>query len=96
LTWEWQSGIRGFTHPFLFALLYKALAILRLDYPLLVVRLDCSTSPASSHSPTEPQVLAPKLFQALMAALGDLMLYKIAAKWYSSSVAYYTVCDWQF
>lgn len=31
LTWEWEKGIRSYLHPMIFALLYKTLAIFKLD-----------------------------------------------------------------
>lgn len=37
LTWEWHKPIRGFTYPLLYAALYKTLALLKLDYPILLV-----------------------------------------------------------
>ncbi|KAK1549848.1 hypothetical protein Q3G72_008903 [Acer saccharum] len=37
LTWEWKEGIRSYLHPMLFALLYKILAILHLDFPWFMV-----------------------------------------------------------
>ncbi|XP_071510502.1 GPI mannosyltransferase 3-like [Diadema antillarum] len=37
LTWEWQSGLRGYTYPALFAAQYKVLAMLNLDYPLVLI-----------------------------------------------------------
>lgn len=37
LTWEWRKAIRSYLYPFLFALLYKILDILHLDYRLLLV-----------------------------------------------------------
>jgi phosphatidylinositol glycan class B len=37
LTWEWQESIRGYTHPLLYAGLYKVLALLHVDYALLLV-----------------------------------------------------------
>lgn len=37
LTWEWQSGLRGYTYPAIFAALYKTLAVLRLDYPIMLI-----------------------------------------------------------
>ncbi|KAH7569299.1 hypothetical protein JRO89_XS06G0140200 [Xanthoceras sorbifolium] len=38
LTWEWKEGIRSYLHPMLFALLYKILAILHLDFPWFMVK----------------------------------------------------------
>lgn len=37
LTWEWREAIRGYTHPLVFAVLYKVLALVNLDWPLLLV-----------------------------------------------------------
>lgn len=37
LTWEWKKGIRSYLHPMVFALLYKILAVLGLDAPLVMV-----------------------------------------------------------
>ncbi|KAK3221606.1 hypothetical protein Dsin_008631, partial [Dipteronia sinensis] len=37
LTWEWKEGIRSYLHPMLFALLYRILAILHLDFPWFMV-----------------------------------------------------------
>lgn len=42
LTWEWSSGLRSIAHPMIFALMYKAIAYLRLDQTkalILVPRL---------------------------------------------------------
>ena len=37
VTWEWTRGLRGFTHPLIFASVYKAAAMLGLDtVPVLV------------------------------------------------------------
>eukprot|EP01104_Vermistella_antarctica_P003346 TRINITY_DN13515_c0_g1_i1.p1 TRINITY_DN13515_c0_g1~~TRINITY_DN13515_c0_g1_i1.p1 ORF type:complete len:762 (+),score=167.97 TRINITY_DN13515_c0_g1_i1:160-2445(+) len=35
MTWEWSEKIRGFTHPLLFAMLYKALQVVGLDSPFV-------------------------------------------------------------
>ncbi|XP_033097006.1 GPI mannosyltransferase 3-like isoform X2 [Anneissia japonica] len=37
LTWEWDAGIRGYLHPLLFAILFKILQLLHLDFPLLLI-----------------------------------------------------------
>lgn len=37
LTWEWSLGLRGITHPMVFAGLYRGLQLLGLDSPLAVV-----------------------------------------------------------
>lgn len=37
LTWEWAAGLRGYTHPLIFALPYQILQFLELDSTLAVV-----------------------------------------------------------
>ena len=49
LTWEWREAIRGYTHPLVFAVLYKALAIVNLDWPQLLVSCRGYTNLMSSH-----------------------------------------------
>jgi phosphatidylinositol glycan class B len=36
LTWEWSEGLRSYLHPLIFAVLYKIIAIFRIDTPLIV------------------------------------------------------------
>lgn len=38
LTWEWERGIRSYLHPMIFALLYKILAIFKLDTVLFMAK----------------------------------------------------------
>lgn len=38
LTWEWERGIRSYLHPMIFALLYKILAIFKLDTVLFMTK----------------------------------------------------------
>eukprot|EP01018_Ginkgo_biloba_P025171 Gb_16626 [translate_table: standard] len=38
LTWEWEKGIRSFFHPMVFAILYKILAIFKLDTPWSMIK----------------------------------------------------------
>ncbi|KAF7838088.1 GPI mannosyltransferase 3 isoform X1 [Senna tora] len=38
LTWEWKEGIRSYLHPMLFVVLYKILALLRLDGPWFMMK----------------------------------------------------------
>lgn len=59
LTWEWQHGLRGYMYPAVFAVLYKVLAILGLDYRILLIKL-------------------PRILQGVIAAWGDLYLYKLS------------------
>ncbi|KAJ2600190.1 glycosylphosphatidylinositol anchor biosynthesis [Coemansia sp. RSA 1721] len=37
ITWEWRHALRGFAHPMLFAAVYRALAMLRLDDTSLIL-----------------------------------------------------------
>ena len=39
LTWEWHSGLRGYTYPTIFAVVYKLLGILHMDSRTLVVSM---------------------------------------------------------
>jgi len=74
LTWEWKEGIRGYSHPLIFAAVYYILRITKLDYPMIVV-------------------LAPRVLQAIFAALADTFLYRIVER-YNKSLAKKTVlCD---
>lgn len=36
-TWEWVEGVRGYTYPALFSLLYKTLCVFNSDYPCLLI-----------------------------------------------------------
>lgn len=38
LTWEWQLGLRSYVHPLIFAVLYRILAVLRLDNSWFMTR----------------------------------------------------------
>lgn len=38
-TWEWKEGIRGYSYPLLFALMYKLLQLISYDTVQLLVRL---------------------------------------------------------
>ena len=37
LSWEWRKGIRGYTHPLIFAFLYKLLSLVGWDSPWMIV-----------------------------------------------------------
>lgn len=37
LSWEWHKAIRGYSHPLIFAIVYKTLALCNLDYPNVMV-----------------------------------------------------------
>ncbi|KAI9325134.1 Alg9-like mannosyltransferase family-domain-containing protein [Obelidium mucronatum] len=68
LTWEWTYRVRGFTHPMLFAAVYKVLQLSGLD-------------------DTEWIIMAPKIFQAFFAAIGDIYTYKLASKLFGKGPA---------
>src|SRR3989338_5024992 len=36
LTWEWKEQLRGWTHPFVFALIFWLLKLFSLDVPFLI------------------------------------------------------------
>lgn len=46
-TWEWKEGIRGYSYPLLFALMYKLLYLMNYDTAYLLVRLQCIILTAS-------------------------------------------------
>ncbi|EXB94916.1 GPI mannosyltransferase 3 [Morus notabilis] len=75
LTWEWKKGIRSYSHPLLFALLYKVLAFLGLDIPWFMIK-------------------APRLFQSLFSAVGDLYLYKLSVLLFGNRVAKWALTNW--
>ncbi|KTW30149.1 hypothetical protein T552_00627 [Pneumocystis carinii B80] len=37
LTWEWREGIRDFTHPFIFSIVYWLLKLTKYDSPYLII-----------------------------------------------------------
>ena len=37
LTWEWEYGLRSYLHPIIFAIPFKLLQVLHLDFPYLIV-----------------------------------------------------------
>lgn len=39
LTWEWREGIRSYGYPLLFAFAFRILAIVKLDFPILIIYL---------------------------------------------------------
>lgn len=99
LTWEWTERIRGFTHPLVFAAVYALLRVTHLDYPILVVchslsffLLPCF-SLSFTHMPQTrgTQVLAPRMVQAVFAAVADTYLYRLVCR-YDTRVARATLC----
>ena len=68
LTWEWEHGLRGYTHVLPFALGMQALKMLRLDSPLAIAML-------------------PRLMQGVLAAVGDLLLRRLATRYFGSDEA---------
>lgn len=84
LTWEWAYQLRSSLHPALFALTYAVVD--RLTNNTLL-----SLPPSSQAAAL---LLAPKLVQAGLAALGDLYTWKLANKVYGqgSKSAWSAVC----
>eukprot|EP00667_Euglena_gracilis_P009961 EG_transcript_10131 len=72
LTWEWDARLRGWTHPLIFAALYRLLAALRLDYAMALI-------------------LCPKLLQAVVCAVTDFCVFRLAERWFSGPVAHYAL-----
>ena len=68
LTWEWEHGLRGYTHVLPFALGMQALKMLRIDSPLAIAML-------------------PRLMQGVLAAVGDLLLRRLATRYFGSNEA---------
>jgi len=46
-TWEWKEGIRGYSYPLMFAVMYKVLDLMNYDTAYLLVRLQCIILTAS-------------------------------------------------
>eukprot|EP01048_Picozoa_sp_COSAG05_P021833 COSAG05_NODE_4146_length_1653_cov_1.480051_1_plen_199_part_00 len=71
LTWEWapDTQLRGYTHPLIFAALYRLLSLTGLDRSVSVM------------------VYAPRILQALCAALCDLAVYQLAMRWFDEHTA---------
>ncbi|KAL5412286.1 hypothetical protein PMIN03_004347 [Paraphaeosphaeria minitans] len=91
ITWEWTAQLRSSLHPELFAVVYQLAAALAET---------CGLSPRAK---AELLLAAPKLTQALFAALLDCYTWKLAEKAYgrASRTAYTTlalsVCSpWQW
>lgn len=36
-TWEWKEGIRGYSYPLIFAILFRCIQFLRIDWPKVVI-----------------------------------------------------------
>ncbi|KAL5481366.1 hypothetical protein EMCRGX_G021505 [Ephydatia muelleri] len=68
LTWEWKRAARGYTHPLVFAALYKLLDMLGLDNPWTIS-------------------MGPRVLQSLLAAVGDLYVFKLASSLFGAPVA---------
>ncbi|KAF4507478.1 hypothetical protein G6O67_003970 [Ophiocordyceps sinensis] len=74
LTWEWHRQLRSSLHPALFSLAY-----------LLADKLSCWL-PAGHALRTAVVMAAPKVLQALLAALGDWYAWQLAADVYGPDV----------
>ncbi|KAL8745733.1 MAG: hypothetical protein Q9190_002172 [Brigantiaea leucoxantha] len=72
ITWEWKNRLRSAVHPTIFAGVYRLVSTL---------------SPAmhlSPHSHAELLIAAPKVVQAICAALGDYYTWKLSGRLYGS------------
>ncbi|PHH53498.1 GPI mannosyltransferase 3 [Ceratocystis fimbriata CBS 114723] len=75
ITWEWKYFLRSSLHPTLFASVYRLVDFLFVLFPLSVdLRL-------------KALLYAPKLLQALFAAMGDFYTWKLACRVYGRSNA---------
>ncbi|KAF2864032.1 glycosyltransferase family 22 protein [Piedraia hortae CBS 480.64] len=72
ITWEWREHLRSSVHPLIFAAAYKLAA----GY--------ARVTNASPGTTAKILIAAPKLFQALIAAVGDFNTWKLARKIYGT------------
>ncbi|KAF7591183.1 glycosylphosphatidylinositol anchor biosynthesis [Aspergillus hancockii] len=70
ITWEWRHHLRSSLHPLLFAAVYSVA-----DLSARVLRLSSATR-------SDLLVVAPKLAQAVIAAIGDFYTWKLARSVY--------------
>ncbi|PSK34499.1 hypothetical protein B9Z65_8825 [Elsinoe australis] len=68
ITWEWREHLRSSIHPYIFAACYKGAAQLT-----SILQLD-------SHTKGELFITAPKVLQAVFAALMDFYTWKLSVK----------------
>ena len=90
LTWEWDKAIRGYTHPLIFAIFYKFLQLLNVDYAWAVVSYTAQAFSLYMMLPLA-QAEGPKLLQALPAVVSDVYVYKLAQRLFGPSCAQYAV-----
>ncbi|KAG0124191.1 mannosyltransferase [Tuber indicum] len=92
LTWEWKNQLRSIAHPALFAAIYKSV-----NFISNLIGLQTSTR-------AEVLAVAPKVLQAVFAALGDYFTAKLAGKlfggaagwtslWFSVGSAFHFFCS---
>ncbi|KAJ5774134.1 GPI mannosyltransferase [Penicillium paradoxum] len=70
VTWEWRHQLRSSLHPLFFAALYK------------VADFFASTLSVSPGTRAELLIAAPKIAQAVIAAIGDFYTWKLAVRVY--------------
>ncbi|KAF8544834.1 Alg9-like mannosyltransferase family-domain-containing protein [Trichophaea hybrida] len=80
LTWEWRHGLRSVAHPMIFAGLYKAIAYI------------CNALYISPSQQAEVIVIAPRILQALFAAMGDWATARLAGRLWGSDVGWISLC----
>lgn len=117
LTWEWKEGIRGFSYPLLFALIYKILHLTNYDsvhllvsaflfecfYIMLLHRISFGHFVSIISFWLVPQILLPRILQALLAAFADVKFFFLTkslqspdvAKWTVRQEIYFLHCIWK-
>lgn len=99
LTWEWKSGLRGYSYPLVFAFIFKILHYINCDsaYLLASSHISCiiwilSSSHCLLTLPwLAPQIWTPRIFQALLAAFADVKFFFLIRTLESRDTATWTV-----
>ena len=94
LTWEWKDAIRGYTHPFIFTILYQILKVLEIDSAELVVKKKKTEnwfSQAHFFGFLRFKQWSPRILQSIFAAVADFYLYKLTYRLFGKSAAKWAV-----
>lgn len=97
LTWEWKSGLRGYSYPLVFASIYKILHYINCDSTYLLASSHTCDMIVSGHCcflkmPWLPlQIWTPRIFQALLAAFADVKFFFLLRTLESRETATWTV-----
>ncbi|KAA8897428.1 Alg9-like mannosyltransferase family-domain-containing protein [Sphaerosporella brunnea] len=76
LTWEWRHSLRSIAHPMIFAGLYRAVSYV------------CNAFNISPDKQAEALAVAPRILQALFAAMGDWATARLAGVLWGSDVGW--------